>query len=50
MPFGDGDYFELTRRFESGVLPMMVAPFLDTLRRALEGRLEEWNQQPVGRR
>ena len=49
VPFGDGDYFELTRRFESGVLPMMVAPFLDTLRRALEGRLEEWNHQPVGR-
>jgi UDP-GlcNAc:undecaprenyl-phosphate GlcNAc-1-phosphate transferase len=49
VPFGEGDYFELTRRFESGVLPMMVAPFLDTLRRALEGRLEEWGQQAVGR-
>jgi hypothetical protein len=44
VPFGDLDYFELTRRFESGVLPMMVAPFLDTLRRALEDRLEEWSQ------
>jgi hypothetical protein len=50
VPFGDRDYFELTRQFESGVLPMMVAPFLDTLRRALEQRLEEWNQQPVNRR
>lgn len=50
VPFGEGDYFELTRRFESGVLPMMVAPFLDTLRRALEDRLEEWNQQAVSRR
>lgn len=50
VPFGDGDYFELTRRFESGVLPMMVAPFLDTLRRALENRREEWSEQAVGRR
>ncbi len=50
VPFGESDYFELTRRFESGVLPMMVAPFLDTLRRALEARLEEWSQEPVGRR
>jgi hypothetical protein len=50
VPFGDGDYFELTRRFESGVLPMMVAPFLDTLRRALEDRLAEWSAQAVGRR
>lgn len=50
VPFGDRDYFELTRRFESGVLPMMVAPFLDTLRRALEERLGEWNQQPVKQR
>jgi UDP-GlcNAc:undecaprenyl-phosphate GlcNAc-1-phosphate transferase len=49
VPFGDGDYFELTRRFESGVLPMMVASFLDTLRRALEERLEEWDRQPVNR-
>jgi hypothetical protein len=50
VPFGEEDYFELTRRFESGVLPMMVAPFLDTLRRALEDRLEEWQEQPVKRR
>jgi UDP-GlcNAc:undecaprenyl-phosphate GlcNAc-1-phosphate transferase len=50
VPFGDRDYFELTRRFESGVLPMMVAPFLDTLRRALEDRLEEWNQETVSPR
>jgi hypothetical protein len=50
VPFGERDYFELTRRFESGVLPMMVAHFLDTLRRALEDRLEEWSQQTVGRR
>jgi len=49
VPFGDHDYFELTRRFESSVLPMMVAPFLDTVRRALESRLEEWNQQPANR-
>jgi hypothetical protein len=49
VPFGDGDYFELTRRFESGVLPMMVASFLDTLRRALEERLAEWDRQPVNR-
>ena len=45
-----GLFPELTRRFESGVLPMMVAPFLDTVRRALESRLEEWNQQPVNGR
>jgi hypothetical protein len=50
VPFGNDNYFELTRRFESGVLPMMVAPFLDTLRRALENRLEEWSQQPVSHR
>jgi hypothetical protein len=50
VPFGDGDYFDLTRPFESGVLPMMVAPFLDTLRRALENRRQEWSQQTVGRR
>ncbi|MGA3185493.1 MAG: MraY family glycosyltransferase [Bryobacteraceae bacterium] len=50
VPFGDHDYFELTRRFESGVLPMMVAPFLDTLRRALEQRLEEWGQEAVNQR
>lgn len=50
VPFGEEDYFELTRRFESGILPMMVAPFLDTLRRALEDRLEEWQEQPVNRR
>ena len=49
VPVGEDDYFELTRRFESGVLPMMVAPFLDTLRRALEERLEEWDQQTVNR-
>jgi UDP-GlcNAc:undecaprenyl-phosphate GlcNAc-1-phosphate transferase len=47
--FGNDDGFELTRRFESGVLPMMVAPFLDTLRRGLESHLEEWNQ-PVASR
>ncbi len=50
VPFGDQDYFELTRRFESTVLPMMVAPFLDTVRRALESRLEEWNQHPANLR
>jgi len=49
VPVGERDYFELTRRFESGVLPMMVAPFLDTLRRALEERLEEWDREPVHR-
>ena len=50
VPLGDQDYFELTRRFESTTLPMMVAPFLNTVRRALESRLEEWNQQPVSGR
>jgi hypothetical protein len=50
VPFGGDGYFELTRRFESGVLPMMVAPFLDTVRRALEGRLEEWGQAAGSRR
>jgi hypothetical protein len=29
---------------------MMVAPFLETLRRALEDRLAEWSEQAVGRR
>ena len=45
VPVGEEDYFELTRRFESGVLPMMVAPFLDTLRRALEKRIQEWERE-----
>lgn len=45
VPLGEEDFFELTRPFESGVLPMMVAPFLDTLRRALGSRLEEWSQK-----
>lgn len=49
VPVGEEDYFELTRRFESGVLPMMVAPFLDTLRRALERRQQEWKQEPASR-
>ncbi len=47
VPVGEEDYFELTRRFDSGVLPMMVAPFLDTLRRALESRPEERTQRTV---
>ena len=50
VPVGEEDYFELTRRFESGVLPMMVAPFLDTLRRALEKRIQEWEQQTASHR
>jgi UDP-GlcNAc:undecaprenyl-phosphate GlcNAc-1-phosphate transferase len=47
VSFGDHDYLELTRRFESGVLPMMVAPFLDTVRSALENRLIAWIDHPV---
>jgi UDP-GlcNAc:undecaprenyl-phosphate GlcNAc-1-phosphate transferase len=50
VPVGEEDSFELTRRFESGVLPMMVAPFLDTLRRGLEARLEEWDREAVKQR
>lgn len=50
VPLGEHGYFEMTRCFESGVLPMMVAPFLDTLRRCLESRIEEWNQHAVNRR
>jgi UDP-GlcNAc:undecaprenyl-phosphate GlcNAc-1-phosphate transferase len=49
VPVGEFDYFELTRRFESDVLPMMVAPFLDTMRRALEERVAEWGQETVNR-
>lgn len=49
VPVGRADAFELTRRFDSGVLPMMVAPFLDTLRRGLESRLEEWDQETASR-
>ncbi len=49
VPVGGEDAFELTRRFDSGVLPMMVAPFLDTLRRGLESRLEAWDQHAPSR-
>ena len=48
VPLGDADFLVLTRPFDSGVLPMMVAAFLDTVRRALCAKLQEWNQeQPV---
>jgi UDP-GlcNAc:undecaprenyl-phosphate GlcNAc-1-phosphate transferase len=48
VPLGGPDSLALTRPFDSGVLPMMVASFLDTVRRALQARLREWNEeQPV---
>jgi hypothetical protein len=45
VPLNESDYLVLTRPFDSGVLPMMVAAFLDTVRRELRTKLQEWNQE-----
>jgi len=48
VPLGGGpDALQLERPFESDVLPMMVARFLDTVRRGVQAKLQEWDEQPV---
>jgi UDP-GlcNAc:undecaprenyl-phosphate/decaprenyl-phosphate GlcNAc-1-phosphate transferase len=47
VPLNDQDWLRLTRPFDSGVLPMMVSPFLDTVRRALQSKLQIWEHEPV---
>lgn len=47
VPLSDQDWLRLVRPFDSGVLPMMVTPFLDTVRRALQGKLQNWDSQAV---
>lgn len=47
VPLSDQDWLRLTRPFDSGVLPMMVAPFLDTVRRAIQSKLRDWDSEPV---
>jgi UDP-GlcNAc:undecaprenyl-phosphate GlcNAc-1-phosphate transferase len=47
VPLSDQDWLRLTRPFDSGVLPMMVTPFLDTVRRALQGKLQNWASEAV---
>jgi UDP-GlcNAc:undecaprenyl-phosphate GlcNAc-1-phosphate transferase len=41
---GDQDSVELSRPYDSGVLPMMVGAFVDTVRRALQSKLEDWDK------
>ena len=47
VPLSDQDWLRLLRPFDSGVLPMMVAPFLDTVRRAIQSKLQHWDSEPV---
>ena len=47
VPLSDQDWLRLLRPFDSGVLPMMVAPFLDTVRRAIQSKLQNWDSEPV---
>jgi UDP-GlcNAc:undecaprenyl-phosphate GlcNAc-1-phosphate transferase len=47
VPLSDQDWLRLTRPFDSGVLPMMVSPFLDTVRRAIQSKLQLWEKEPV---
>ena len=47
VPLSDQDWLRLTRPFDSGVLPMMVSPFLDTVRRAIQSKLQSWEKEPV---
>jgi UDP-GlcNAc:undecaprenyl-phosphate/decaprenyl-phosphate GlcNAc-1-phosphate transferase len=47
VPLSDQDWLRLTRPFDSGVLPMMVTPFLDTVRRALQSKLQNWDSPAV---
>jgi UDP-GlcNAc:undecaprenyl-phosphate/decaprenyl-phosphate GlcNAc-1-phosphate transferase len=41
VPLANGDYAVLTRPFASSVLPMVVAPFVDSLRETLVGKFPE---------
>ncbi len=41
VPLANGDYATLTRPFASAVLPMVVAPFVDSLREILVGKFPE---------
>jgi UDP-GlcNAc:undecaprenyl-phosphate GlcNAc-1-phosphate transferase len=41
VPLSNGDYAVLTRPFASPVLPMVVAPFVDSLRETLVGKFPE---------
>jgi hypothetical protein len=47
VPLSDQDWLRLTRPFDSGVLPMMVSPFLDTVRRAIQSKLQLWEKEHV---
>ena len=47
VPISDQDWLRLKRPFANGVLPMMVAPFLDTVRRALQSKLQNWDSPAV---
>jgi UDP-GlcNAc:undecaprenyl-phosphate/decaprenyl-phosphate GlcNAc-1-phosphate transferase len=47
VPLSDQDWLRLTRPFDCGVLPMMVAPFLDTVRRAIQSKMQDWDCEPV---
>jgi UDP-GlcNAc:undecaprenyl-phosphate GlcNAc-1-phosphate transferase len=47
VPLSDQDWLRLSRPFDSGVLPMMVAPFLDTVRRAIQNKMQNWDREPV---
>jgi UDP-GlcNAc:undecaprenyl-phosphate GlcNAc-1-phosphate transferase len=47
VPISDQDWLRLVRPFDSGVLPMMVTPFLDTVRRALQSKLQNWDSEAV---
>jgi UDP-GlcNAc:undecaprenyl-phosphate GlcNAc-1-phosphate transferase len=47
VPLSDQDWLRLIRPFDSGVLPMMVAPFLDTVRRAIQSKLQDWDREAV---
>ena len=47
VPLGEQAWLRLARPFDSGVLPMMVTPFLDTVRRALQSKLQNWDREAV---
>lgn len=47
VPLSESDWLRLTRPFDSGVLPMMVTPFLDTVRRALQTKMQNWDRAAV---
>jgi len=47
VPLSEQDWLRLTRPFDSGVLPMMVTPFLDTVRRALQAKIQNWTSEAV---